>query len=153
MGLRVEDFEIGQQWITRGRTVGESDITLFAGLVGDYTPIHMDEHYARGTVFGTRIAHGPLALSMAIGLFSQVGVLDESVIGLLHLDWNFRAAVKIGDTVHAQIRVAEARLSSKPGTGVVKFALDVRNQQDASVQTGTMTVLMKARGFGQPQPA
>ena len=145
MGLRVEEFTAGQRWTTRGRTVGEADIMQFAGLVGDYTPIHVDEHYARSTPFGGRIAHGPLAMSMAIGLFSQAGVLDDSVIGLLHLDWNFRAAVKIGDTVHAQVAVAEARLASKPGTGVVKFVFDLRNQDGLTVQSGTMTVLMKAR--------
>jgi acyl dehydratase len=146
MGLPVEDFHVGRQWTTRGRTVGEGDIMQFAGLAGDWTPIHVDEAYARATPYGTRIAHGPLAMSMAIGLFAQAGVLGESVIGLLHLDWTFRAPVKIGDTVHAEVRVAESRLASKPGTGVVRFAFELRLQDGSTAQTGVMTVLMKACG-------
>jgi acyl dehydratase len=145
MGLFVEEFEIGQRMTTRGRTVGEGDIMSFAGLVGDFTPIHVDEHFARSSRYGTRIAHGPLPLSMAIGLFTQIGVLDENVIGLLNLNWNFRAPVKIGDTIHAEITVLERRLASKPGTGVVKFGMNVLNQDGKTVQDGEMTVLMKAR--------
>lgn len=146
MGLHVEDFETGQKRVTHARTVGEADIMNFAGLVGDFTPIHVNEIYARTTPFGGRIAHGPLAMSMAIGLFSQMGVLDESVIGLLNLDWNFRLPVKIGDTIHAQVVVVNARLASKPGTGVVGFDFEVINQDRQVVQAGRMTVLMKARG-------
>lgn len=146
MGLHVEDFETGQKRVTRGRTVGEGDIMGFAGMVGDFTPIHVDEAFARTTPYGTRIAHGPLAMSMAIGLFSQMGVLDDSVIGLLNLDWNFRLPVKIGDTIHAEVVVANSRPASKPGTGVVSFDFEVINQDRQVVQAGRMTVLMKARG-------
>lgn len=151
MGGCVEDFVAGQRWITRGRTIGEVDIVQFAGLAGDWTPIHVDEHFARGTVHGTRIAHGPLTMSVAIGLFTQLGVLGDGVIGLLHLDWNFRAAVKIGDTVHAEVALLDARLASKPGTGVARFAFDVRRDDGVVVQQGAMTVLMRARGAAQQQ--
>lgn len=87
MGGRVEDFVAGRRWTTRGRTIGEGDIVPFAGLAGDWTPIHVDEHFARGTHMATRIAHGPLTMSVAIGLFAQLGALGDGVIGLLHLDW------------------------------------------------------------------
>src|SRR4051812_19084901 len=107
MGRYFEDFTLGEQFTTLGRTIGEGDITNFAGLVGDFTPIHVDEHYAKRTVFGTRIAHGPLTLSVAIGLLTQLNVLGEAVVGLLNLNWDFKAAVKIGDTVYANISIAE----------------------------------------------
>jgi acyl dehydratase len=146
MGLRVEDFQVGETLRTGTRRVTAEDVMQFADLVGDHTPIHVDEAYARGTAYGTRIAHGPLALSMAIGLFTQLGVLGDSVIGLLHLDWGFRLPVRVGDSLHAEVRVEAARLASKPGQGVLTFGFRVINQQDQDVQAGRMTVLMKSRG-------
>ncbi len=146
MGLYVEDFEIGRPFKTRGRTVGEGDISLFAGLVGDFTPVHVDEAFARTTPFGGRIAHGPLAMSCAIGLVSQLNLLDTSVIGLLNLNWDFFLPVRIGDTIRAELTPVESRLTSKPGRGIVKFKIEVLNQHDEMVQTGHMTVMMTARG-------
>ena len=71
MGLYYEDFEPDRPVVTRARTVGEGDITLFAGLVGDFNPLHVDQEFSALTGFKGRIAHGPLTLSMAIGLMSQ----------------------------------------------------------------------------------
>lgn len=148
VGCHFEEFTPGQLLRTAGRTVGEADITQFAGLVGDFTPIHVDEHYARQSQFGGRIAHGPLTLSMAIGLLTQLNVLGEGVVALLNLNWDFAGVVKIGDTVYANVTVAEVRPSaSRPGTGVVRFAFEVFNQRDEVVQRGVMTVLMKGRAF------
>ena len=148
MGWYFEQFSLGQTFRTAGRTVGEADITQFAGLVGDYTPIHVDEHYSAQTQFGGRIAHGPLTLSMAIGLLTQLNVLGEGVIALLNLDWDFKGVVKIGDTVYANVTIREVRPSaSRPHTGVVRFGFDVVNQCEQTVQSGVMTVLMKGRDF------
>lgn len=146
MGLHVEDFEIGRPIGTRGRTVGEGDISLFAGLVGDFTPVHVDEAFAKTTPFGGRIAHGPLTMSCAIGLVAQLNLLDTSVIGLLNLNWDFFHPVRIGDTIRAEMTPVESRLTSKPGRGIVKFKIDVLNQHDETVQIGHMTVMMIARG-------
>jgi acyl dehydratase len=150
VGLFVEDFQVGQKITTRGRTIGEGDVHLFAGLVGDFTPIHVDEEYSSKTRFGSRIAHGTLVMSMAIGQFSQMGVLDEGVIALLGLDFQFKGVVKLGDTITAHVTIKEARLSkSQKGAGVVAFAFDIVNQRGETVETGVMTVLMKARNGAQ----
>jgi len=148
VGWYLEDFTVGHALRTAGRTVGEADITQFAGLVGDFTPIHVNDHYASRSQFGGRIAHGPMTLSMAIGLLTQCNVLGEGVIALLNLNWDFKGVVKIGDTVYADVVVAEARAStSRPGSGVVRLSFEVFNQRDEIVQTGVMTVLMKGRGY------
>ena len=145
MGLTVEEFTPGQVWTTRARTVGEGDISLFAGLSGDFNPLHVDEAFCAGTPYGTRIAHGPLGLSMAIGLMSQHNLIDGTAIGLLNVNWDFTGPVKIGDTIHARITCAEARASRKPGRGVVTLRLEVINQSGRTVQDGRMTLLMKTR--------
>ncbi len=145
MGLHVEEFVPGHVTITRGRTVGEGDISLFAGLSGDHNPLHVDAAFCAETEYGGRIAHGPLSLSMAIGLMSQQNLIDGTAIGLLNVNWNFVGPVRIGDTIHACVTVQQARLSRKPGRGVVTLRLEVINQHGATVQDGTMTLLMKAR--------
>jgi acyl dehydratase len=145
VGRRAEEFTIGESWTTPGRTIGEGDITTFAGLVGDFTPIHVDAEYAAKSEFGGRIAHGPLTMSVAIGLLTQLGVMGDGVLGLLNLNWDFSGPVRIGDTIRAQVTVAEARLSSRPGAGVVRLSFVVSNQRAERVQFGTMTVLMKTQ--------
>ena len=144
-------FEPGRTLVTPGRTIGEGDINLFAGLVGDFTPVHVDESFARTTPYGGRIAHGPLAMSTPIGMLTQTGLLGERVVGLLNLNWDFKGPVKIGDTIRSRVRVASSRASSREGRGVVVFDFDVVNQHDAIVQHGRMTVLVNS-GFQGEEP-
>lgn len=134
----------GQTFATAGRTIGEGDINLFAGLVGDFTPIHVDETFAQTTIHGARIAHGPHTMSTAIGLFTQMNVLGERVIGLLNLNWDFSGAVKIGDTVRSRVTIESLRSTSKPGRNVGVFAFEVLNQRDEPIQQGRLTVLLRA---------
>jgi acyl dehydratase len=134
----------GDRVVTPGRTIGEGDVNLFAGLVGDFTPIHVDEQFARTTPFGARVAHGPLAMSTAIGMLTHTGILGERVLGLLNLNWDFPGPVRIGDTIRARVHVAEVRPTSKPGRSVATFEFEVINQRDAIVQTGRMLVLVRA---------
>ncbi len=97
MGLYFEEFTDDLRVVTRGRTVGEGDITLFSGLSGDFNPLHVDAEYCAGTSFGERIAHGPLTLSMTIGLMSQQNLIDATTMGLLDLQWSFAGPVRIGE--------------------------------------------------------
>ena len=145
MGLYLEEFDLGRTLTTRGRTVGEGDISLFAGLVGDYNPLHIDEEFCQGTSFAGRIAHGPLTMSMAIGLMSQLNLVDGTALALLNVGWDFQGPVRIGDTIHARVTPTEKRPSQKPGRGVVKLGFEVVNQRGEPVQRGFMTLLIKAK--------
>jgi acyl dehydratase len=134
----------GQSLTTPGRTIGAGDINLFAGLVGDFTPIHVDEVFAKSSPFGTRIAHGPLAMATAIGMLTQTGILGERVIALLNLNWDFCGPVKIDDTIRSRVTLEQQRPTSKPGREVATFVFEVINQSDQVVQRGRMLVLMRA---------
>ena len=73
MGLYFEELEIGNETRTAARTITEADVVGFCGLSGDFNPLHTDAEFAAGTPYGTRIAHGPLVLSVAMGLINQTG--------------------------------------------------------------------------------
>jgi len=140
----MAELRAGVRVVTPGRTIGEGDVNLFAGLVGDFTPIHVDEQFAAASPYGGRIAHGPLAMSTAIGMLTQTGILGESVLGLVNLNWDFSGPVKLGDTIRARVHIAEVRPTSKPGRNLATFQFEVVNQNDAIVQTGRMLVVVRA---------
>jgi acyl dehydratase len=148
LGLYLEEFELNRTRRTRGRTVNEGDVSLFAGLVGDHNPLHVDEEFSRRSIFGSRVAHGPLVLSSAIGMMSQMNWIDGTAMGLLGVSWEFQAPVKLGDTISANVTPLEARPSKVAGRGVLKLGFEVLNQRDEIVQTGSIVLLMQRRPDG-----
>ena len=143
-GLYWEEWAIGAEFFSSARTITEADIVNFAGISGDYNPLHIDEEFCRNTEFGTRIAHGPLVYSIATGLLFQLHLYDDTLIAFLGFDsLKFTKPVKIGDTVRARIDVLEKRETSKPDRGVMKRLLQVINQRDDVVQEGVQVFLLK----------
>jgi len=150
MGLYFEEFELGRTLETRGRTVAEADITAFAGLSGDFNPLHVDETFAAASRFGTRIAHGPLTLAMAIGLMSQLNLIDGTALALVALEWDFTAPVRIGDTIRARVTAIAKEETSKPDRGILTLRLLVLNQRGETVQDGRAKLLMRRRSRAAP---
>ena len=143
-GLYWEEWAIGAEFFSSARTITEADIVNFAGISGDYNPLHIDEEFCRNTQFGTRIAHGPLVYSIATGLIFQLHLYDDTLIAFLGFDTlKFTKPVKIGDTVRARIEVLEKRETSKPDRGIMKRLLQVINQRDDVVQEGVQVFLLK----------
>ena len=145
MGLRYEEFIPGHVWRTAGRMIGESDIMAFAALSGDFSAIHVDEETARRGPFGARIAHGPLPMSVAIGLMTQLNLLEGTAVALLNLNWDFGGVVRIGDTIHALVSVKEKRPTRDPARGIVKLGFEAVTQTGETVQRGVNTVLVLTR--------
>jgi len=145
MAIFFEDMAVGQTYTSPRRTISETDIVQFAGLTGDYNPLHTDDIFAAASGFGQRIAHGPMLVGMAFGLLSRVGLLDGTALALLEITWTFQAAVKAQDTIHAQATVADARLSRKKDRGVIQLSIEIVNQDGKTVQAGQAKVLVKTR--------
>ena len=145
MGMFFEEFEVGQVFKSRGRTVTEADIVNFAGLSGDYNPLHTDEEFAKKTIFGKRIAHGMLGLTISTGLSQRLGILDDTIMAFLGLEWNFRAPIFIGDTVHLEQTVKSKRETSKPDRGIIVFECKLINQNGEPAQEGTRTVMVRRK--------
>ena len=144
-GLYLEDFEIGKEYVTPARTVTEADVVNFAGLSGDFNPLHMDEEFAKAGPFGKRIAHGALGFILSTGLSNQTGIYEGTTIAFLECTVKYPAPLQIGDTVHAVIVPTETRHSSKPGKGILKQTLRLVNQNGATVMESEQVLMMKSR--------
>lgn len=145
-GKTFEEFEVGDEFVTSSRTITEGDVTLFAGLSGDFNPLHMDEEHAKTTPFGGRIAHGLLAVAVATGLANQLGIFEGTTHALLSMNVRFTGAVRFGDTIRAKLIVREKKETSKPDRGIVIFDMAVVNQRDESVVESEWTLLMVRGG-------
>lgn len=145
-GLFFEEYEVGAVYTTPGRTITEADVVNYAGVSGDYYPLHTDEEFSRKTVFGTRVAHGLLGMSVAFGLAFRLGISEGTTLAFLALeDWRFLGPIKFGDTIHVRMTIVEKRPSSKSGRGIVKRRLSLVNQGGEVVQEGTAVVLVACR--------
>lgn len=148
-GLYFEEYNIGDSITTAARTITEADIVAFAALTGDWNAIHVDAEYAKQGMFGERIAHGLLGLSIASGLAVRLGFMDDTILAFMGLEWKFRAVIKIGDTIHVRADIAEKKPVPRLGGGLITFNVEVLNQRGETAQKGTWTMLLKMR----PQPA
>jgi len=144
-GLYFEEFEEGMELETRGRTITETDLVNFAGVSGDFNPMHTDEVYASKTQFGKRVAHGLLGLAVASGLSYQMGFLEGTVLAFTGIEWKFRAPIFIGDTIRVAVKVTKLREMKAAGGGFVSFDVRVLNQDDAVTQKGEWTILVASK--------
>jgi 3-hydroxybutyryl-CoA dehydratase len=144
-GLYFEEFEQGVELVTPGRTMTETDIQLFAGLTGDYTQIHTDVEFCKDTLFGQRVAHGLLGLSIASGLGARLGFIEGTAVALREITWKFTGPIFIGDTIHLTIQVANKKAMPRLGMGLITFDVSLVNQKDEVVQKGQWKALIQSQ--------
>jgi acyl dehydratase len=144
--LYFNDFYVGQSWTSPARTITDADLANFAGVSGDFNPLHTDEEFAKTTPFGGRIFHGPGVFAVATGLESRLGLKEGTAIAFLGMNWNLKAPVLVGDTIHVEQAVGEVRPSkSKPDRGIVTFDVRVVNQRGETCQDGQWFVMFHRR--------
>ena len=147
--LYFEDYQVGDEFTTDDRTITESDIVNFAGLSGDFNPLHMSEVFGQTTLFKGRVAHGLLGLAVQSGLMSQTPASKQmAVMAFLGLTWRFTGPIMIGDTIHVRSRVKEKRETSKPDRGLLLTEREVINQRGAVVQKGEVTLMVQRKVHG-----
>jgi acyl dehydratase len=144
--LFFEDVEVGFRFETPRRTVTEADLVAFAGVSGDFNPLHTDSTFAAASIYGERIAHGALVVSLATGLRQRAGLFDGTLMGLLEIrNWRFSAPVRIGDTIRVVNEVTALEETSKPDRGIMVQWIEVLNQDDTVVQSGEFVMLLRRR--------
>jgi len=130
-----EEFWVGQR-DSFTKTVTEADVTTFAGLIGDFNPIHVDAEYARKSRFGQRVAHGMLTG----GLISAVLGNKLPGPGSIYLSQQieFLTPVFIGDTITATVEVESWRSDKR----ILTLKTDAYNQEHEQVVTGRAVLLV-----------
>lgn len=146
IALYFDDVEVGQEWESTGRTVTETDIVNFAGLSGDFNPIHMDHEFAKTTPYRQPIAHGLLVFSIGSGLGVN-SPLMRTVAFLQVKEWNFTGPVFIGDTVRIRSKVLEKTVKGRGRRGEIVWQRTLINQEDKIVQDGQLVTLVECRAI------
>lgn len=144
-GKYFEEFDIGEEFITPSRTVTEADIVNFAGISGDYNPLHTDEEYAKKTIHQGRIAHGGLITSIATGLLARLGLWESTSVANLGYEWKFHKAVKVGDTITVKLRIIEKKETKRKETGIIQREINILNQRGEVVVSGKSDLMVKRK--------
>ncbi|MCZ8343020.1 MAG: MaoC family dehydratase [Leptospira sp.] len=133
-GKSYSEIQIGEK-ASFSKTITETDVYLYAGLSGDFNPLHVDEEYAKTTDFGTRIAHGGLAAS----LLAPVLGMKLPGLGTVALETmtKFRKPVFFGDTIKCEVEVIE----KLPRIKAVKMKIVWTNQKNEVVSKGETIVI------------
>lgn len=141
--LHYEDLTIGDRWTSRARTITESDVVGFAGLTGDYDPLHVDHEFAKRTPFGRPIVHGLLGLSFTAGLSSQCPAVNTLAFTAVR-EWKFLGPSFIGDTVHVVTEVVDKEANGRR-SGRIIWRRQLVNQKGDVVQSGIFETLVAVR--------
>ena len=140
--LAFDDLSIGDEWESPRRTVTETDVVNFAGLSGDFNPIHVDHELASRGPFRKPIAHGLLGLAIASGLSSNAPRVDTMAF-LSIIDWKFLQPIVFGDTLRVITRVHALEARSRGRRGVVTWHRRVVNQNGETLQEGMTQTLVR----------
>ena len=134
--LYFEDYEVGEVFVSPGRTITETDIVMFAAFTGDWHPMHTNIEFAANTPFKERIAHGMLGLTVGSALIFRLGpyvFLPRSFMAFYGMESiRFTAPVKIGDTIHCEAKVKSlAKKNDK--LGIIDHENVIKNQRGEDV--------------------
>lgn len=129
--LTFDDFEIGMKFVSPRITVTDAHIVLFAGLSGDFNPLHVDDVFAKKTIFGSRITHGLLTITLLSG---HMGMLVAgTAIAFLEMHTKFLKSVRVGDTIYGEAEVIDKKPVEKYNGGVVTIRSLIKNQNNEIV--------------------
>jgi len=142
--LVFDDLVLGDEWESPARTVTETDVVLFAGLSGDYNPLHCNHELSKTGPFGRPVAHGILGLAIATGLITHAPRMDTLAF-LAILEWKFVAPIRFGDTIRVISRVEDLQAQARGRRGIVTWHRRVLNQDSITVQEGRTQTLVRGR--------
>jgi acyl dehydratase len=142
--LHLEDLQVGQRWISPSRVISADDVTDFAELTGDHTPLHGAlASRSAGTPFGRPVVHGLLGLGIMAGLSSEHPRVQT--LALVNLGgWEFRHPIYFGDSVHVETEVLMIEPHGRRA-GRVLWIRRLIGDRGLVLQEGTMETLVARR--------
>ncbi|MBL1437718.1 MAG: MaoC family dehydratase N-terminal domain-containing protein [Rhodobacteraceae bacterium] len=137
-----EEYEVGTQRQTFGRTITEADIVIHAGHSGDFFPHHMDAEFCATQPFGARIAHGTMTFAIGIGLTATIINPHAMTYGYERL--RFPKPVYAGDTIRTTVTIsAKTDDSKRPEFGKITETTETKNQRGDTVMFCEHILLVK----------
>jgi 3-hydroxybutyryl-CoA dehydratase len=130
----IDELKVGDAAESR-KTISESDVYLFAGITGDFNPLHVDAEFAKDTPFGARVAHGPLTLALCAGLLGTELPGLGTIAVSNHID--YLRPVYFGDTITVRVEVGALDRERNRATMEITW----RNQDGIRVAEGRMVVM------------
>lgn len=146
--LYFEDVALGDTWTSESRTVTETDIVMFAGMTGDYNPLHVDHEFAKETPYGKPLAHGLLGVSWVAGLGSHAPMMKTEAFVAIR-EWKFLRPCFVGDTVHIFTEVAEKKDGGRR-RGTVLWKRQLVHHDGRVLQEGIFESLVTKRDKSKP---
>ncbi|MDB5352242.1 MAG: acyl dehydratase [Planctomycetota bacterium] len=141
--LGFDQLAEGDEWESPRRTVTETDVVNFAGISGDFNPLHVDHASSGSGPFGKPVAHGLLGLAIASGLGSHAPRV-ETLAFLGIQEWKFLEPIHFGDTIHVVARIVSLEPRARGRRGVVTWHRRLVNQHGKTVQEGILQTLVKS---------
>jgi 3-hydroxybutyryl-CoA dehydratase len=141
-GRWYDEVGIGDTF-SRSITITDTHLVLGAGLIGDFNPHHVNDEYAKGSRFGTRILHGMMTSALmgaAVGMY-----FHGTAVAYLEHAARFKAPVRAGDTLITTWTIRERHDKKKHGGGGVVLTGSCRNQDGIVVAEADARILVQAR--------
>lgn len=143
IGFHFEDLPVGTRFKTLGRTVTEADLVAFVNLTWLNEELFTNAAEREGMAIRGRVVPGALVYSYAEGLLTPS--MQDTGLAFLHAELNVKGPTLVGDTIHVECEVIEARPTSKPGRGLVRTSNRVVNQRGETVLTYNPLRMLKRR--------
>jgi 3-hydroxybutyryl-CoA dehydratase len=135
----LDEYSVGDDWISKGRTITEADLIMFSAFSGDWFPLHTDKEYAAKTPYKQRIAHGMSILSVATGLLQ---IEPEKVVAFYGIDHvRFTNPTFIGDTIHLEGRVIAIQ-EKEMSRGIVVTQMEIKKQTGETVAVAVFKMMV-----------
>ena len=150
-GRTWEEMTVGSSFRTAKRTVTEADLVQFVNWGGFNEALFYDASHAAAGGYTGRLVPGAMTYCIAEGLIVQSHVLNGTGLAFMSMELSVKRPVYVGDTLHAIVTTTESRPSSKPGRGVVKATVSVRNQRDEEVLVFTPVRLIRGADFTEAE--
>lgn len=146
LGFFWDDLPVGTRFRTLGRTIAEADLAAFVNLTWLTEELFTNAHHREGMALPGKVVPGALVYAFAEGLLTPS--MQDTGLAFLHAELNVRGPTVVGDTIHVECEVIEARPAAKGGRGLVRTRNNVVKQDGSVTLTYTPLRLMKRRPGG-----
>jgi acyl dehydratase len=145
VGNNFEDCQVGDEYVTTGRTITTTDVEIYTNYMEDYNPLYTDEEFAKTEVYATRIVPELLIYAISIGQMSRMRLFEGTMLGFDKIDIDFIKPSKTGDTITIKGKLIEKKETDKKEQGIVNFNVEVLNQRGEILARSKQWILVRKK--------